>query len=95
MVVVKTSMALAVAGLVAWRLAHPIGAGLASAYILATTTMFAAPGLIWQMQHVAAGALLFHGGLIGALLVTAFDGKGRESLKAPFLDFMRSRQRRR
>lgn len=92
MALVKTAMALAIAALVAWRLAQPIRAGLATAYVIATTTMFVAPGLIWRMQHVAAGALLFHGGLIGALLVTAVDGTGRDALKARVLPSARARQ---
>jgi hypothetical protein len=93
MAIVKTAMAIAVAAVVAWRLAQPITNGLALAYVITTTTMFIAPGLIWQMQHVAAGALFFHGGLLGALVVAAKDGTGRQSLKRRFLPVASDRER--
>jgi len=52
-----------------WRLGGPIGLARLAAYAAAGGAMAAGPGLIWDMCHVGAGALLLHGGLLATILL--------------------------
>ena len=64
--------ALAAAGAIAavlWRLGAPVTLLRFAGYVLACAAMAAGPGLIWQMAHVAGGALLLHGGLLAAIVL--------------------------
>jgi hypothetical protein len=75
MAVIKAAMALGAVALVAWRLTLPATPRLAFAGIAACALMAAGPGLIWGMQHVIAGAVLFHAGF-ALLLVLAWRDRG-------------------
>ena len=68
---VKAAMALGAVALVWWRMGAPMGRGMAAAYVVAAAVMAAGPGLIWDMQHVALGAVAVHGGL-SALMVSGW-----------------------
>lgn len=71
MAAVKAAMALGAVALVWWRMGDPVGRGTAAAYVAAAAVMAAGPGLIWDMRHLALGAIAVHGGL-SALLVTGW-----------------------
>ncbi|MGX7741438.1 hypothetical protein [Rhodopseudomonas parapalustris] len=75
---VKSLLALAALGAVAWRLGYPASPFLSAAYVLAPALMVAAPVLIWQIAPTALGAGLFHGGL-ALLLLAVFADRGRAS----------------
>jgi hypothetical protein len=78
MAVVKATMALAALAATFWRLGYPASPMLATAYVGAMVLMCAAPGLIWQLAHVAIGAALFHAGLL-LLVVALFADRGQVS----------------
>jgi len=80
MAAVKAAMALGAVALVAWRMTAPMGRGTAAAYVGATAVMMVGPGLIWDMQHVAYGAMAVHGGLSLVLLVGWLDREGWSDL---------------
>jgi hypothetical protein len=67
---------------IGWRVGHPVPAGRAAAYLVVAGMMAAGPGLIWQMAHVAAGAVLFHAGLLGLLAVGWRDREAVSALLA-------------
>ncbi|MBI5130921.1 MAG: hypothetical protein HZA66_15885 [Rhodopseudomonas palustris] len=95
---VKALLALFALGVSVWRLGHPAPLPLTLAYIVAPALMCAAPAVIWQLAHVAAGAALFHGGLVVLLLALYADrGQGTELAKSAALRLRRasfSRHRR-
>jgi hypothetical protein len=76
MAIAKATMALAALALTAWRFGFATPPVLAAAYIGAVALMAAAPLLIWQLAHVAAGAALFHAGLL-LMLAALFADRGR------------------
>ncbi len=82
MAAVKGLMSLAFAGAIVWRFGRSTPAGLALLYVTSGVMLFAAPGLIWQLGHVALGALLFHAGLFTFLAALAMDGGAKERLGA-------------
>ena len=65
----KAAIAACVIAATAWRLASPARLPWFVSYALACAAMAAGPGLIWNMSHVGAGALLLHGGLLGCVLM--------------------------
>jgi hypothetical protein len=69
MAVLKMLMAAAVSAGVLWRLGSPARPLWLAGYGAATLAMWAGPGLIWDLSHLGAGALLLHGGLAGALVL--------------------------
>ena len=73
---VKAAMALGAVALVWWRMGAPVGRGTAAAYVVAAAVMAAGPGLIWDMQHVALGAIAVHGGLSALLVAGWMDRAG-------------------
>ena len=73
MAALKAMMALSAGAAILWRLGAPAGSGRLAAYAIACAAMAAGPGLIWGMVHVAAGALLLHGGLAAAVLLLWWD----------------------
>ncbi len=70
MALLKLALVAGAAALVRWRLRFPVRPALAGGYLAGMAAMAAAPGLIWSMAHVVAGAVLMHGGL--ALLAVLF-----------------------
>ena len=76
MAVVKAGMAIGIAALVAWRMREPVRFAPASAYVAAVCSMAAGAGLIWQLGHVAAGAVLVHGGLAAFAVAAWMDRAG-------------------
>jgi hypothetical protein len=70
MAVIKVVLAAGVVWLVDWRLRFPIHPGLAAGYVAGVAVMAAGPALIWDMAHVALGAILLHGA--GAVLLVLF-----------------------
>ncbi len=69
MALIKSVMAVAAAGAVLWRLALPVTPARLAIYALACAAMAGGPGLIWDMAHVGAGALLLHAGLLATILL--------------------------
>ncbi len=76
MAIVKAAMVIAAAVSVAWRLNGPVQPAAALAYVAAITSMAAGAGLIWQLEHVAAGAVMVHGGLAALAVVAWMDRAG-------------------
>ena len=73
---VKAAMALGAVALVAWRMGAPMGRGTVAAYVSAAAVMAVGPGLIWNMQDVAYGAMAVHGGLSAIMLIAWRDRQG-------------------
>lgn len=73
---VKAAMALGAVALVWWRMGAPVGRGAAAAYVVAAAVMAVGPGLIWDMRHIALGAVAVHGGLSALLVVGWLDRVG-------------------
>lgn len=65
----KLLFAAAAIGVTLWRLGAPVTWPRLAAYAAGCAAMTAGPGLIWDMAHVAAGALLLHGGLLATVLL--------------------------
>ena len=83
MAILKLGLALGATALTFWRITASIGDRLAIAYIAASALMLAAPGLIWSIAPLAAGALLFHGGLFVFLIAASRDpGAVRQGARA-------------
>lgn len=75
MAVLKAVLAAGVGALVVWRLRHPAGPRLAALYVLAGALVAAAPGVVWTLGHLIAGAALFHAGLL-LLIALAWADRG-------------------
>jgi hypothetical protein len=73
MALLKAFMAAGAGAAVLWRLASPIGPAWFAAYALSCAAMAAGPGMIWGMEHVGAGALLLHGGLLAGIVLVWRD----------------------
>ena len=73
MAALKAAAVLGAIGLTSWRLHRPVTPGTQFGYLAALAAMAAAPGLIWSLTHVAAGAVLFHAGLFGFLICALRD----------------------
>jgi hypothetical protein len=76
MAVIKGAMAVGAAALVQWRLQGEAGAVLKWSLLGALALMMVAPGVIWGLNHIVLGALLFHAGLVVFLVAAARDGFG-------------------
>ena len=70
MALLKLAFVAGAAAAVQWRLRYFTPPLLAAGYLASMAAMAAAPGLIWSMAHVVAGAVLLHGGL--ALVAVLF-----------------------
>ena len=79
MAVIKLALVAGAVWLVDWRLRFPARPALAAGYVASLAAMAAGPGLIWAMAHVAAGAVLMHGGL-AALLVLLWRDPGSPAM---------------
>lgn len=73
MAICKAAGVLGAAALVAWRLGRPLASAAFAGYVAALGLMAAAPGLIWSLGLIAPGALVFHVGLLGFLVLAARD----------------------
>jgi hypothetical protein len=80
MAALKVVLAAPVVAAVLWRLGAPVSPWRLLAYGLAGAAMAAGPGLIWSLAQVGLGALLLHGGLLGALILLWRDGAVRDRL---------------
>lgn len=69
MAVMKALMVAGAVALTHWRLRAPVSERIALGYVAALGLMAAAPGLIWSLGHIAAGAALFHAGLFAFLVI--------------------------
>jgi hypothetical protein len=76
MAVLKAGMAVGTAALVQWRLRVNAGISLKLALLGSTALMMFAPGLIWSLNHLIAGAVVFHTGLLVLLVAASRDGFG-------------------
>jgi hypothetical protein len=76
MAVLKAAMAIGAAALVQWRLRGHARVPLKLALLGSTALMMSAPGLIWSLNHLVAGAVVFHTGLLVFLVAAARDGFG-------------------
>ena len=77
----KLVMAALVVAAAYWRLRAPIGPTLLCAYAVACGSMTAGAAMIWRMEHVGAGAVLLHGGLLAAIVVLWRDPAVGELLR--------------
>ena len=84
MAVAKGVMSLALCAVIAWRMGLPLSGRLAVVYLGSAAAICLAPGLIWQMAHPIAGAVLFHGGLLSLVGGSLFDQGAKEHLKGSF-----------
>lgn len=75
MAVLKAGAAVGAAALLHWRLRTPVTGGIGAGYLVALAAMALAPGLIASLHHVAAGALVFHAGLFGFLVLALADDR--------------------
>jgi hypothetical protein len=73
MAAIKALMAVAAAGAIDWRLRHAVTAPFLAAYLVAGACLAMGPGLIMRLDHVVAGAVLFHAGLALLLVAGARD----------------------
>lgn len=80
MALVKGLLSVGLGALLIWRVGHPTAPRFNLAYLTCGAMLFASPGVIWNLQHVVAGALLFHGGLFLLLGAAALDDGAREQL---------------
>ena len=92
MAVVKAGMALGAAALVGWRMGSPVRPMAALGYIAGTAGMAAGAGLIWQLGHIGAGALLVHGGLLALAGIAWVDRAGWDQAASAIPVSMRSRR---
>jgi hypothetical protein len=76
MAVIKGAMAVGAGALAQWRLQGDAGIWLKWSLLGATALMMVAPGVIWGLNHIVLGALLFHAGLVVFLVASARDGFG-------------------
>jgi hypothetical protein len=81
MALLKVTLGVGALALVSLRFRFPISTPLAASYIAAGGVMAAGPGLIWNMAHVALGALLLHGGLAALFCLALMDGGPRWTLR--------------
>jgi len=93
MTVVKAAMALVAAALVAWRLGWPVRPATAAGYVVATSSMAAGVGLIWQLGHIGAGAVLVHGGLVALLGLAWLDRAAWDQAAGTISVSIRSRRK--
>ncbi len=92
MAVVKGAMVIAAAILVAWRLSAPARPLAALGYVAGVSSMAAGAGLIWQLEHVAAGAVMVHGGLVALAGLSWMDRAGWAQAASAMSASMRSRR---
>ena len=76
MAALKALMVAAAAGVLWWRLGHPIGPGLAAVYLVGCCSMAAASVLVWQLSLIPLAALAFHLGGFAVLLAAWSDRQG-------------------
>jgi hypothetical protein len=69
MAALKALMAAAMASAILWRLQEPVSLPRFAFYGLASAAMSAGPGLIWTTAAIGWGAMLLHGGLVGAAVL--------------------------
>jgi len=73
---VKAMMAVAAGALAAWRFGHPVRPAVGMGYVVAVSGMAAGAALIWQLEHVAVGAVMVHGGLATLAILGWLDRAG-------------------
>lgn len=74
MAALKGLFAVSAAALAFWRFGLPISARAALGYIACVWLLFAASAFIWQFAFIAAAAVLFHVGGLGALVIAWREG---------------------
>ena len=74
MAALKGAAALGAAALLLWRMRRPLPAPASLLYGAGLASMASAPGLIWSLGPVAAGAACFHAGLILFAVAALRDG---------------------
>ncbi len=92
MAVVKAAMALGAAALAGWRFGSPVRPALGLGYVAGTASMAAGAGLIWQLGHIGAGALLVHGGLLALAGLAWLDRAGWDQAASAIPVSIRSRR---
>lgn len=75
MAAIKTGIVAVVTAVLWWRLAQPIAAARAGAYLVCAWAMSAATVAVWTLSAVGAAAVVFHAGEL-ALLVLAIADRG-------------------
>jgi hypothetical protein len=89
MAAIKLLFAAGAIAAILWRLGFAVTPPRFAGYAAAGAAMAAGPGLIWQMAHVATGALLLHAGLLSAIVLLWRD----PAVTARLADMVRLRRR--
>lgn len=92
MAVVKAAMAAGAAVLVGWRLGGAVRPVIGLGYVAGVSGMAAGAGLIWQLGHIGAGALLVHGGLAALAGLAWLDRAGWDQAASIIPASIRSRR---
>lgn len=92
MAVVKAGMALGAAALLGWRFGSPVRPAIGLGYVAGASGMAAGAGLIWQLGHIGAGALLVHGGLLALAGLAWLDRAGWDQAAGAISASIRSRR---
>lgn len=77
MALTKATMVVGAAWLVDWRLRYAADAGVTTGY-MAIALMAIAPGSIWFSVYIVPAAILFHAGMLLALIFGLRDGRLRQ-----------------
>jgi hypothetical protein len=70
MALIKGMIAIAVVGVVFWRLAWPVSRTAAAAYLASSWAVAGSTMLIWQLSYIVPAALLFHVAAFSLLFVS-------------------------
>ncbi len=73
MALIKLAFILPATGAVLWRMKAGVSPPFFGLYALSAAAMAASFGLIWNLTHIALGALLMHAGLVGVLVLLFTD----------------------
>jgi hypothetical protein len=82
MALIKLGVAIGAAALVAWRLGRAPNPRRAAGYMAGTMLMAGGPALMWHMNYIIFGSILFYSGLVVLVILARADGVARPPAKA-------------
>jgi hypothetical protein len=85
MAILKGVLAAAASAVIGWRLTAPASPARCAAYLASAAAMAAGVALIWRMAAPGAAAILYHAGLIAAVLLLLRDRTIIDRLDAALL----------
>jgi hypothetical protein len=77
MALIKLGVAIGAALLVWWRLGRSPSPCMAAGYTAGTMLMAGGPALMWHMNHIILGSVLFYAGLVLIVIFARGDGARR------------------